>query len=475
MTKKSIFRDQFSWKVRNFADAFRKGCRFFCCSISQPNCDLERDFYEQDLYIIGTAHHSAVSNHRCIGAVAGLAENMGRGLRFLYAHTDSAPPDRNLGESIIKITIIRTKKRIMKTRILSIVTLLLMAVTGAMAQTEALLTTITATGKEQASYSPANVATVSFSYTAGGSSAYLANWGWWGYGWSATVTAAEGYTITKCVFYDDQNRTATDSEAPFVVETTEEDKTPQVNGTPILAYTSKGIKKIEVYGYATPTVTLSEATDNSTTLTTYDGQVANVTLTRTLQTGGWNTFCVPFSTATPTGWTVKELTASDFNSSTGALSLTFGNAASIVAGTPYLVKVTSNVVNPTFDGVTINKTAVPFTSTNVDFIPTLGLTEITGDDANDILFLGSGNTLLHPTALPANMKGFRAYFQLKGDAALARSFSMDFGDGETTGIITIENGQSATDKAIYDLQGRRVNGTAQKGVYVVNGRKVIIK
>jgi hypothetical protein len=224
-----------------------------------------------------------------------------------------------------------------------------------------------------------------------------------------------------------------------------------------------------------PSITFAEDDDNSTALSTADGNVYNVTLTRTLQAGRWNTFCAPFSTATPSGWTVKELTGSEFNSTTGELTLTFGNAASIVAGTPYLVKVTSNVVNPTFDGVTISKTAVPFTSTNVDFIPTLGLTEITGDDANDILFLGSGNTLLHPTALPANMKGFRAYFQLKGDAALARSFSMDFGDGETTGIITIENGQSATDKAIYDLQGRRVNGTAQKGVYVVNGKKVIIK
>ena len=141
----------------------------------------------------------------------------------------------------------------MKRNLLSILALLLMAATGAMAQTETLLTTITATGKEQANYSTANVATVSFSYTAGGSSAYLANWGWWGYGWSATVTAAEGYTITKCIFYDDADRTATDSEAPFVVETTEEDKTPKVNGTPILAYTSKGIKKIEVYGYAVPT------------------------------------------------------------------------------------------------------------------------------------------------------------------------------------------------------------------------------
>jgi hypothetical protein len=36
------------------------------------------------------------------------------------------------------------------------------------------------------------------------------------------------------------------------VETTEEDKTPQVNGTPILAYQSKGITKIEVYGYVNP-------------------------------------------------------------------------------------------------------------------------------------------------------------------------------------------------------------------------------
>ena len=73
---------------------------------------------------------------------------------------------------------------LMKQKVLSMLALLLVAATGAVAETETLLTTITATGKEQANYSTANVATVSFSYTAGGSSAYLANWGWWGYGWS---------------------------------------------------------------------------------------------------------------------------------------------------------------------------------------------------------------------------------------------------------------------------------------------------
>ena len=157
----------------------------------------------------------------------------------------------------------KKKKRLRKRLLCFVVALLMtiellpgMSLTAYADTTEGLLTTITATGKEQADYSVENIATFSFSYTANGSSSYYnkgtTNWGWWGYGWTATVTPADGYTITKCVFYDDKERAATDSEAPFVVETTEEDKTPQVNGTPILAYQSKGITKIEVYGYVNP-------------------------------------------------------------------------------------------------------------------------------------------------------------------------------------------------------------------------------
>ena len=130
--------------------------------------------------------------------------------------------------------------------------LLLTAVTGAWAEEETLLTTITPTAKEQASYSTANVATVSFSYLPDCYSVYSDSWGWWGYGFTATVTAAEGYTITKCVFYDNDGASATDSSDPFIVETEEQNKKPKVNGATFGAFTSAGIKKIEVYGYVTP-------------------------------------------------------------------------------------------------------------------------------------------------------------------------------------------------------------------------------
>ena len=51
MTKKSIFCDQFSWKVRTFAPAFRKGCRSFCCStFRERTATSNKDINEQTYY-----------------------------------------------------------------------------------------------------------------------------------------------------------------------------------------------------------------------------------------------------------------------------------------------------------------------------------------------------------------------------------------------------------------------------------------
>ena len=243
-----------------------------------------------------------------------------------------------------------------------------------------------------------------------------------------------------------------------------------------------------------PALTLDEATDNSTALSTANGKVCDVTLTRTLQTGGYNTFAVPFAISsakmTELGITAKKLTASEFNSTTGTLTLTFSSASEIEAGKPYLVKVSANVVNPTFSGVTVSSTAVPNTETAaVNFVPTLGKALVTGDgsyasEPGSVLFLGSGNKLFSPTVVndaeqeASYMKGFRAYFQLKGETALARSFRIDFGDGETTGIISVNGSGLMVNgyDGCYDLLGRRIEGQpTQKGVYIVNGKKTVIK
>ena len=329
----------------------------------------------------------------------------------------------------------------MKTRILSILALLLMAVTGAMAQTETLLTTITATAKEQASYSTANVATVSFSYTAGGSSAYLANWGWWGYGWSATVTPAEGYTITKCIFYDDANRTATDSEAPFVVETTEEDKTPRINGTPIDGGNmwSKGIKKIEVYGYVTPTtvdVTANEGATGEYWATYYNGTESYT----------------------------ADASTTIYKGKLNGSSLTLTEVTDIAAGQAVILKSTTGII-----------TLTPAATTSSDFSDNelKGGTEVTSGYDAYTLSRGDGNGAVGFYKYSGSLDGSKAHLEIPTSAG-SRSF-IGFGDDNTTGI---ELPALAEDEAAewYSLDGQRLSGKpARKGIYVKNGQKIIIK
>ena len=67
----------------------------------------------------------------------------------------------------------------------------------------------------------------------------------------------------------------------------------------------------------------------------------------------------------------------------------------------------------------------------------------------------------------------KVYLQISGGSG-ARAF-IGFGDDNgTTGIQTIDNGKLTNDNGYYDLQGRRV-AQPTKGLYIVNGKKVIIK
>ena len=224
-------------------------------------------------------------------------------------------------------------------------------------------------------------------------------------------------------------------------------------------------------------LTLSEANDNAAAIAAKNGMQCNVTLTRTLKAGSYNTFAAPFNIDNTT-LTTKGITAWGLRTAAladGVLTLTFGAVTHIVAGYPYIVKVAADVENPTFDDVTVNSTATTTETDYVDFVPTLGKTTVTGENPKSVLFLGASNTFYSPASLPTDMRGFRAYFQLKGAAASARSFALDFGDGEVTVVNGVVGVNGVGDGSFYSLDGRRVAKPAQKGVYVVNGKKVVIK
>ena len=141
----------------------------------------------------------------------------------------------------------------MQKRILSLLVLLMTAVTGAWAQEVTLLTTIESEENESftsGSKTFDNKATVTFSgkvYNDGDDE------GWYsgeGQGYTLTVTAAEGYTITRVKFYN-YSDSASDEDAPFeaiFVDSYYEGLVTEVNGTPLGA---GGVNKIEVYGYET--------------------------------------------------------------------------------------------------------------------------------------------------------------------------------------------------------------------------------
>lgn len=244
---------------------------------------------------------------------------------------------------------------------------------------------------------------------------------------------------------------------------------------------------------------LADAGSNDELIAAWDGITATVKLAgRTLKKNGqWNTLCLPFPLS------ADQIAASDlkdadirtldevsFSGSTLTLNFTpetgDGAITEIAAGTPYIIKwanSNSDIVSPVFNNVVINKTmqdkecnlgngnAVTFKGTYTKLSYT--------KDTPSILFVGENSTLWYPTN-SATIGAQRAYFELTGitagePASVVRSIVLNFGD-EETGVVSMNNGQSAMYKDVYDLQGRRwSNDQMRKGLYIRNGRKVVIK
>ncbi len=214
-----------------------------------------------------------------------------------------------------------------------------------------------------------------------------------------------------------------------------------------------------------------EATVTDTTAPTVTG-LTNVTLTRAFKLG-WNTICLPFDyTLLPFG---EGAVAQEFTSvAEGLLNFTEVTTGELKANVPYLLYLPTEVAGPLYFGVEV-QAATPTAVTYGDFtfqgtyapMSMAGLMGVTKIDGVDKVVVGGAG---------ATIKGTRAYFtSTSGIKEMLLSF-----DGVVTGIESL-TGTSIVKYDVFTLTGVQVRKQAvslaglPKGIYIVNGKKMVVE
>ena len=253
--------------------------------------------------------------------------------------------------------------------------------------------------------------------------------------------------------------------------------------------------------------TLDNEKDNTSIIKANHGTETNATLYgRTLyKDGAWNTLCLPFdvtiagSPLDGDGVTAMVFDGEHSGLDGTTLTLNFSEATTISAGTPFIIKwakaegydaadpATRDIKDPVFSNVTIDNSDAAIARKTIksadNKVKFKGLYFSYRFEVDDIRFLlvGNGNTLFWPLA-GARLGSQRAYFQVAEEghqAPAIHSINFTF-DEESTGIssLTPDPSPKGEGSDYYTLDGRRIaNGQkpTAKGLYIVNGRKVVIK
>lgn len=201
--------------------------------------------------------------------------------------------------------------------------------------------------------------------------------------------------------------------------------------------------------------------------------VTNVTLTRTIKAGTWNTLCLPFDMEIPAGWTVKELSGVTYNSVADSYDAQFSTAASIVAGKPYIVKVSTEVPEITRNDAAGFKLAAAPTPVKVsDNGGTLTFTGVFAPQNLANCYFISGGKFYYATPGKGNTtKAYRALFTIGGASSSAKLVYTV--DGDEVTLIDAPELVPANDAPVFDLQGRRVNAPVSGNLYIKNGKKFV--
>lgn len=205
---------------------------------------------------------------------------------------------------------------------------------------------------------------------------------------------------------------------------------------------------------------------------------SDITLNRTLVANKWNTLCVPFAISEEEikanfgeGTLVEKFEAVNGN------TVNFADAISIEAGVPYLIKPTVAGTTYTFNGKEVSADA-PKTEGNADvtFKGIYSPTDITNNGSIKAAGITEDGKVLFVNA-GSQTKAFRCFFTISDNTSITPAMLKISIKGVETAInsIVMDN-SNATDNAVYNLQGQRVNGNSlTKGIYIKNGKKFAVK
>lgn len=206
------------------------------------------------------------------------------------------------------------------------------------------------------------------------------------------------------------------------------------------------------------------------------GTYPSVTLARTISANTWSTFVVPFDidNATLKAQFGDDVEVSKFstNDKTGVTFTPMAEPA-ITANKPVLVRVSSAKNNFSFDGVTIVAGTPTISENGVNFVGNYD-GDISIPNTLDTYFV-KDNTIKKSTGTQ-KLKGFRAYFTVDAESPVKAFFENGIiFDNLATGIgFTPDSSLSKNGAEIFNLAGQRMN-KVQRGVNIVNGKKVLVK
>ena len=233
------------------------------------------------------------------------------------------------------------------------------------------------------------------------------------------------------------------------------------------------LHSVTIAPYVAPAgVTMTDTdTDNSAWVANVGGAAVDVQMYRTILGGMYNTICLPFKVSKTQckaifGNDVELYTLGSATLSGDILNLQFDQAEDIWNGTPILIKTSSTIVNPLFEGVVVESEAADHTNRGIiDFRGTFVQTEFHNGDA--VLLLLANDMLAYPQQ-DRTLKGFRAYFAVSGGAQVIKRArivtpqnmptEIDLVGAENQTLKTIENGQLIIfrDGKKYNVMGIRL-------------------